>query len=173
MHEFATRYRDLPKNVFATRFTKPFLLVVILKSNQKSPGTAAIDEVLARKTTSKGEKNKDPNVIVTYVAYLEKTKEAERGMPISVGRDSANDIVIYHRSVSRRHASICEDADSGTFYAVDVGSSYGTELDEKILAPNREYPLNDGSIIIFAESVRCTFLTSEKLYELIQEYREE
>jgi hypothetical protein len=171
MHEFAAQHGATPKNDFTTRFTRPFLVVVILRGNKLADGTAEIDAALARKTTSKGDKNADPNVIMTYVAHLEKSEEAQRGMPFSIGRDAANDIVVFHRSVSRRQAHISEE--SGTFYVVDVGSSYGTELDGKKLEPNKEHALNDGSIMVMADSVRCTFLSPDKLYELIQGYRKD
>jgi hypothetical protein len=172
MHEFASRFKELPKNVFATRFSKPFLIIVILKSGQDGRASTAIAEALARKTTSKGDRHEDPNVIATFVSCLEKTEEDDPDLPISMGRDSGCNIVIPHRSISRKHACICEDPESGKFFVIDVGSSYGTELAGKKMEANKEYALKDGSIFVLAESVRCTYLTPTKIYELIQKYRD-
>jgi adenylate cyclase len=50
------------------------------------------------------------------------------GDELTIGRDAANDLVIEHRSVSRRHAKLQRSEDG--WRVCDLGSRYGTRINE-------------------------------------------
>lgn len=54
---------------------------------------------------------------------------------IVVGRNSGNDLVIKHDSVSRQHCRI--EVAKGVFYITDLGSSNGTFIDGQKLEPQK------------------------------------
>jgi predicted component of type VI protein secretion system len=54
---------------------------------------------------------------------------------IVVGRNSGNDIVIKHDSISRQHCRI--EAQKGVFYITDLGSSNGTFIDGQKIEPQK------------------------------------
>ena len=75
-------------------------------------------------------------------------------VPIKLGRNLDNHLVLSNKSVSRNHAEIYFE--DGTFFLKDVGSTSGTYLnDEEITAPG---VLNSGDKISLAE-VTLTFYT--------------
>ena len=126
-------------------------------------------DILDKPTTRKYHGH-DPNLVFTYVAYVEKTDDGDPDL-ISVGRATSNDIVVYHPSVSRRHAVLHADFASGTFRMADLGSSYGTEVDGQRLERDQKAVLNDGANLILGKSAHCTFLTAESFHRYLQEMR--
>jgi adenylate cyclase len=61
---------------------------------------------------------------------------------VTIGRDAGNDLVIEHRSVSRRHARLCREADG--WRVCDLGSRYGTSVND---LGHAEAPLANGDTI--------------------------
>ena len=68
--------------------------------------------------------------------------------PLSIGRDSGNDIVIAKESVSSLHATI--EYKNGYFYLEDHRSTNGTRLNDKKIAVNNPVRLKSGDKIHFA-----------------------
>lgn len=56
-----------------------------------------------------------------------------------------------YKGVSRQHARIT-NAEDGTLSVTDLGSTYGTAINEQKLVPNAVYPLTDGAILTFVIS---------------------
>jgi pSer/pThr/pTyr-binding forkhead associated (FHA) protein len=65
-----------------------------------------------------------------------------------VGRSSTCAITVLNRSVSRRHAVIGHHTSVG-FYVTDVGSSNGTWVNRRKLAPMERRALQDGDLLQF------------------------
>lgn len=57
---------------------------------------------------------------------------------IVVGRNSGNDLIIKHDSVSRQHCRI--EVAKGVFYITDLGSSNGTFIDGQKIEPQKRMP---------------------------------
>ena len=70
---------------------------------------------------------------------------------VTIGRASSNDVTLQdpQRVVSSRHAEIRRKSDACVL--VDVGSTNGTSINEQQLAPQREYPLQDGDRIVIGD----------------------
>jgi hypothetical protein len=170
IHDFSSQYGGLSLEDFLARFTNPFLVVSIVETKKKSHDEPTVNGEISEKPTTRKFHGQDPNLVFTYVAYVEKTEEGESGM-ISVGRATSNDIVVYHPSVSRRHAILNADFASQTFRMADLGSSYGTEVDGNRLGRDEKAVLNDGANLVLGKSAHCTFLTAESFHRYLQEMR--
>lgn len=71
---------------------------------------------------------------------------------ISIGREeteSANNLVIDNKAISRKHAIIHKDKEG--IYVVDHGSRNGTSINAKPIAEGIKYYINNGDIIGFAD----------------------
>jgi pSer/pThr/pTyr-binding forkhead associated (FHA) protein len=69
---------------------------------------------------------------------------------ITIGRISENILQIEDASVSSRHAQLTLD-DSGDYILRDLGSTNGTELNGKELAPETDHKLQDGDKVVFGK----------------------
>jgi hypothetical protein len=66
--------------------------------------------------------------------------------PVRFGRESSGgQVVIAIPAVSRQHLEIIREAD--LFYAIDLGSTNGTFLNEQSMTPMERYPLKDGDAL--------------------------
>lgn len=63
----------------------------------------------------------------------------------TVGRQTGNDLQLDHPLVSRRHATVVNEA--GVCQIVDVGSSNGTTVDGQQIEPNTPAPLAPGATV--------------------------
>ncbi len=83
------------------------------------------------------------------------TPDGTREFPLragsnSVGRENA-DILLTHNTVSRRHATI--EVEDGRVFVKDAGSTNGTYVDGKKLAPDDNVELKDGSEVVFGSFI--------------------
>jgi pSer/pThr/pTyr-binding forkhead associated (FHA) protein len=67
--------------------------------------------------------------------------------PVTIGRLSANDVVLSDPNVSRRHAELRLNGDR--WVVTDLGSTNGTSVNDKLA---REQTLNDGDMLAFGSS---------------------
>jgi len=82
---------------------------------------------------------------------------------LSVGRLPDCDLVIDHKSVSKRHASLSWDEAAQKCTVKDLGSTNGTFLNSSLLV-RKEAALRDGDIISFGE-VQFWYLYTDTLYQ--------
>lgn len=85
---------------------------------------------------------------------------------LTVGRLPDCELVIDHKSVSKRHAELRWDEAAKKCTIRDVGSTNGTFLNSSLLM-RREAVLRDGDIISFGE-VQYWFLVTETLHQKLQ-----
>ncbi|MEZ6188820.1 MAG: FHA domain-containing protein [Planctomycetota bacterium] len=76
------------------------------------------------------------------------------GEKLQVGRESGNDIVLKHGSVSRRHAEIVWDKDEDRPYVRDLGSANGVEVDGEFIEPIG-YLSGGNSVIVGEFTLAC------------------
>lgn len=93
------------------------------------------------------------------VATLPPLQESDE---LVVGRLPDCDLVIDHKSVSKRHAMLRWDEKSRRCSVKDLGSTNGTFLNDSMIA-RRETPLRDGDIVSFGE-VQFWFLLTATLH---------
>eukprot|EP00457_Paulinella_chromatophora_P007159 gb/GEZN01007180.1/.p1 GENE.gb/GEZN01007180.1/~~gb/GEZN01007180.1/.p1 ORF type:complete len:515 (+),score=91.92 gb/GEZN01007180.1/:148-1545(+) len=75
-------------------------------------------------------------------------------------RVTENDILLAHTSISRQHAVILHKRD-GTIFVMDLGSTHGTHVDGRRLAPMKPHPLVETSLLSFGASSRCYRIVTE------------
>jgi hypothetical protein len=93
------------------------------------------------------------------VATLPPMAESEE---LTVGRLPDCELVLDHKSVSKRHASIRWDEATKRCTVKDLGSTNGTFLNSSLLV-RKEATLRDGDIVSFGE-VQFWFLLTETLH---------
>lgn len=81
---------------------------------------------------------------------------------LSVGRLPDCDLVIDHKSVSKRHADLRWDAKQRKCFVKDLGSTNGTFLNSSLLV-RKEAALRDGDIVSFGE-VQFWYLLTDTLH---------
>ncbi|MHC4598464.1 MAG: FHA domain-containing protein [Planctomycetota bacterium] len=165
--EFMQEFAALPKQVFLARFDEPFLLVNIPFSEGAVENISALDQWPLSTKTVYDEEGKRPRTVFTLVSRVAKSERGSVAGAITAGRGSRNDVVLPNRCVSRHHAEFQVDVLSGTATVEDRGSSFGTEVDGAALPPKTTAGLENGSTIVFAKTVRCTFLYPEKFYDYL------
>ncbi len=81
---------------------------------------------------------------------------------ISVGRSATNDITVAVDSVSKVHGYFVREGDGWSF--TDHGSTNGSTLAGKELAPGGKYPLHDGAVLQLGLEAMLQYLSPESLY---------
>jgi len=74
-------------------------------------------------------------------------------LPVTIGRDPQNDVVLDDQSVSRHHAQL--DQVEGVLHITDLGSLNGTQVNGRAIEPRASHPFNDGD----SASIGCFTLT--------------
>ncbi len=104
--------------------------------------------------------NRDNEFVIELSMYEGKVKE------YLVGRKSGKNVPDIDLSgikgaelVSRRHAKIILDGNTGEIFIMDIGSTNGTYLNGKKLPPNEKVKLKDGDEIILGKTLK--FLLEE------------
>ncbi|MBX3467032.1 MAG: FHA domain-containing protein [Planctomycetes bacterium] len=85
---------------------------------------------------------------------------------VLVGRSPTADVSIPDQQVSSKHAELREQG--GRWTIVDVGSTNGTLVDGKKLAPEAPQPLADGVPVRFGPDAAFMFLGAESLLPLVR-----
>jgi hypothetical protein len=86
------------------------------------------------------------------------------GASMVVGRDTEAGMVIYDRTISRRHAEILNDGH--TISVRDLGSKHGTRIDGRRVGPD-PLPLQPEVIVSFAY-YEFRVVTSEAIWRLVR-----
>jgi hypothetical protein len=164
--EIISMYKNMDRNVFLTRFDYPVLVASMIGVGEDGRPGSQIWQI-SKSTVMEGKKASSTNVI-TLVIPLEKASTSGDRNRFTMGRGTENDIIVPNPSVSRRHACIEVDpmAEGGA-KVMDTGSSYGTTMDGKALAPDQPVPLHTGAVIVLGQSAYCTFLSPKDFYDYI------
>ncbi|MHC5036066.1 MAG: FHA domain-containing protein [Planctomycetota bacterium] len=166
--EFLKQYRGLAKNVFLTRFYDPALVVSLPLPGGKGSQKVAQKLLSESKGTVLAKGEEADSSITTLIMPLVKSDRSPPGEKITLGRGRDNDLVIMNASVSRRHALFKVDPASKMAEVEDMGSSFGTEVEGQRLSPKEPVPVESGAKIVLGQSVHCTFLFPEDLYEYMK-----
>ncbi|MEW6605858.1 MAG: FHA domain-containing protein [bacterium] len=71
-------------------------------------------------------------------------------LPITLGREESNNVVLPSKNVSRNHAIII-DKGGNEFYLKDQGSFIGTILNQRMILPNQDIPLLSDDVITIGD----------------------
>lgn len=101
-----------------------------------------------------------------FAMPLRKRAQAKMGEErISIGRSAANDIVLFHDSVSKVQAWLEHD-DNGRYFVTDVGSTNFTKVGGKLVEPLELVYFRLGDSVMFGE-VQTRVVSPEVLWEAI------
>lgn len=90
------------------------------------------------------------------VLWIRKRSEGVFSRLIGIGRTRNNDIVLPMAGVSKYHAYIQKDSETGIYSIADAGSKNGTLVDGNMLSPRHAVELEDETPVSFAGSA-CRF----------------
>jgi hypothetical protein len=142
--------RRLSRDEFVRTFDCPFLVAV---DTQSPPPPLTDDDdstVLSAATTPPPASARPPaaSPIAASPPTMMPVRSARpHSSQITVGRSSANDIVIISPSVSKQHAAFVPSG--AGWEVVDVGSRNGTSIGTRHLGPNERALLKSGDVIAF------------------------
>ena len=108
-------------------------------------------------------------ILAARVIEIRKRKDVAEPNMITIGRSPENDIVIYNKMVSRRHAYLLLNHLEGTCSLVDIGSTNGTFLNDIQVTPHEEYPLNEADEITFGIETKVVYFSSEAFRTFLSE----
>ena len=108
---------------------------------------------------------------IAQTLVVEIRKQASTGPTnmICVGRAANNDIVLANNTVSKLHSYFLVSEKGDSYEIVDANSTNGTLVNNNRLVAYKNRPLANRDHIHFGPSIQMVYLTSEGLYELLQQ----
>lgn len=164
--EFVARNGTMSRTRFLDRNTKPVLLLT-------SESAATAPEFRSTETgplpspallLPEGAAAQ-PADLPFFLYVVDKRKGANTTPAITVGRAQTNDIVIPDPGVSRIHAAFFPQKD-GTWTIADA-STLGTWIEGMKLEPKKHCRVGPSSLLKLGPAVFATFMSPEKLFELV------
>lgn len=105
------------------------------------------------------------------VIEVKKRKFDSAKNTITIGRGTANDIVIYNNTVSTAHAYLYAPPAGVLCYLVDCDSSNGTLLNGAVLKPFEKYKVRDCDEICFGPQIKTVYFSSIAFANFIAQLR--
>jgi hypothetical protein len=105
------------------------------------------------------------------VIEVKKRKFDSAKNTITIGRGTANDIVIYNNTVSKAHAYLYAPPSGTPCYLVDCDSKNGTLLNGEVLKPFERYKVGDCDEIYFGPQIKTVYFSSIAFANFIAQLR--
>jgi hypothetical protein len=151
VQEYLEAFREMGEEAFRRTYDHPFLLF------PDKHGTGDLKTYHTRMATK--EAALDPTstgkTLDQFRVVVPRHKRARADERLLVGRGEDRDVAIDHSTVSKRHAFLIYDSQSGGFQLGDAGSTNGTFINGQRIESGSPVPLRDGSIISFGD---CDYL---------------
>jgi hypothetical protein len=110
-------------------------------------------------------------VLEARVIEIKKRKDVTEPDKITIGRSPNNDIVVYNKLVSRKHAYLQVSSEDQASFLVDVGSSNGTFLNDTPITPHEKYQLTDADEISIGPETKVLFFGSKAFHVFLSELK--
>ena len=110
-------------------------------------------------------------VLEARVIEITKRKDIAEPDKITIGRSPDNDIVVYNKLVSRKHAYLKVSSEDQTCFLVDAGSSNGTFLNDNKITPHEKYQLTDADEISIGPETKVLFFASRAFHTFLSELK--
>ena len=110
-------------------------------------------------------------VLDARVIEITKRKDITDPDKITIGRSPGNDLVIYNKLVSRRHAYLDISSPDEACVLVDVGSTNGTFLNGSQINPQEKYPLSDADEISVGPETKVIYFSSTAFHAFLSELK--
>jgi hypothetical protein len=110
-------------------------------------------------------------VLEARVIEIAKRKDVTEPDKITIGRSPNNDIVVYNKLVSRKHAYLQVSSEDQSCFVVDAGSSNGTFLNGTQITPHKKYKLTDADEISIGPETKVLFFASKAFHTFLSELK--
>jgi hypothetical protein len=127
-------------------------LLIRVKANKKILSTTA-DRTNTMNPLDWGEQYTREYANETFILLGPNSLQRGHDQPIKVGRSRSCDARIDNQSVSKVHASIAFDRQSGEYYVIDEHSRNGTCVNGEPISPGAKSPLWPGVYVSFGDAV--------------------
>jgi pSer/pThr/pTyr-binding forkhead associated (FHA) protein len=167
VQEYLEALQEMGEEAFRQNFDHPFFLF------PDKHGTGDLKTYHTRMATK--EAALDPTTtgkaIDQFRVLVPRHKRARADERLLVGRGEDRDVSIDHSTVSKRHAFLVLDAESGAYRLGDAGSTNGTFINGQRIESGKPVSLRDGCIISFGDC-DYLFLSPAGFVELLQRMEE-
>jgi len=110
-------------------------------------------------------------VLEARVIEITKRKDISEPDKITIGRSPDNDIVVYNKLASRKHAYLQLSSADQACFLVDAGSSNGTFLNNTQITPHKKYQLTDADEISIGPETKVLFFASKAFHSFLSELK--
>ncbi len=110
-------------------------------------------------------------ILEARVIEIAKRKDVAGPNMVTIGRSPENDIVVYNKMVSRRHAYLLLNHFKKTCSLVDIGSKNGTFLNGNQITPHEEYQLNEADEISIGPKTKVVYFSSKAFHTFLSELK--
>jgi hypothetical protein len=108
-----------------------------------------------------------PEALEARVIELHKRRAEGSAGAISIGRSPQNDVVLYNRMISKKHAYLNISLPERACDLVDLGSTNGTFLNGDKLDPHESFRLTDGAEISFGTQAKVVYFSAPTFYDFL------
>jgi hypothetical protein len=112
-----------------------------------------------------------PEALEARVIELHKRRAEGTAGAISIGRSPQNDVVLYNRMISKKHAYLDISQPARECHLVDLGSTNGTFLNGDKLDPHESFTLTDGAEISFGTQAKVVYFSAPTFYDFLLHVR--
>lgn len=110
-------------------------------------------------------------VLDARVIEIAKRKDVAEPNMITIGRSPDNDIVVYNKMVSRRHAYLLLNHIERTCNLVDIGSTNGTFLNDAKITPHEEHQLTEADEISIGPETKVVYFSTKAFHTFLSELK--
>jgi pSer/pThr/pTyr-binding forkhead associated (FHA) protein len=165
LEEFLKENSRLSQSQFLIKYPAP-LLEIDFKGILSAP-KEALDQV---EPPSEGALTQftlghDDKLDEIIIAPLEKSNRNPMQNAVTLGRAITNDIIIPHGVISKLHAILKKETNTGQYSIADIDSKYGTTVNQYSLPPTEAYPLTGKPQIVFAKYIRAVFYSPKEFHQ--------
>ncbi|MGD8370138.1 MAG: FHA domain-containing protein [Syntrophobacterales bacterium] len=110
-------------------------------------------------------------VLSARIMEIAKRKNLNEADMVTIGRSPDNDIVLYNKMVSRKHAYLNLTAKGEACYLVDLGSTNGTFLNGNQIKSHERYQLADADEISIGPETKVLYFSAKAFHTFLSELK--
>ena len=170
---YVTTFEDLSWPEFFAAFPNGFLVEKSERFLDKSVMFQFLTDVMEDAHVLQQLKNGTVRTAVLGARVIEIAKRKDITEPnmITIGRSPDNDIVVYNKMVSRRHAYLLLNHKEKKSSLIDIGSTNGTFLNGTKITPHEEYQLAEADEISIGPETKVVYFSSKAFHTFLSELK--
>jgi hypothetical protein len=170
---YLTTFEDLSWSEFFTAFPNGFLVEKSERFLDKNVMFQFLTDVVEDEHVLQQLQNGTVRtaVLSSRVIEIAKRKDITEPNMVTIGRSPDNDIVVYNKLVSRRHAYLLLNHRKKKCSLIDIGSSNGTFLNGTKITPHEEYQLAEADEISIGPETKVVYFSSKAFHTFLSELK--